>query len=34
VRTAMESNANLIRVCVLLVLLCTALWLIASIMGR
>jgi hypothetical protein len=34
VRNAMESNANLIRVCVLLVLLCTALWLIASIMGR
>jgi hypothetical protein len=34
VRTAMESNANLIRVSILLVLVCAALWLIASIMGR
>ena len=33
VRTAMESNANLMRVCILLVLVCVALWLIAS-MGR
>lgn len=31
VRTAMESNANLIRVSILLILVCTALWLIASI---
>jgi hypothetical protein len=34
VRTAMESNANLIRVCILLVLVCAALWLVASIMGK
>lgn len=34
VRTAMDSNANLIRVCILLVLACAALWLIASIVGR
>lgn len=31
VRTAMESNANLIRVCILICLVGGALWLIASV---
>jgi hypothetical protein len=33
VRTAMESDANLIRLCILIILVGTALWFIASV-GR